>query len=293
MTMGEQVMVQLIAIARGRRLVGHRHLDPAQADRRDDRHARQPATRRPRAWTPWSTTRRATICRHAAPRFRQVLRRVRRRGRRAGAASRPTPRPRYYGRARLVGGSGTPLKASSLPAERNLIFHYPFAATPCFLLNLGRPAKASATLRTADQRSYEWKGGVGPNRAIVAYSAICAHQLAYPTREISFISYRSEKSARNRHGNVIHCCAEHSQYDPAEGARVLAGPAPQPLAAILLEHDAGSDELTAVGTLGGEMFNQFFAKYEIKLTLEGGARARPGRRDQRRCTSWRTTAGSR
>ena len=108
----------------------------------------------------------------------------------------------------------------------------------------------------------------------MAYSAICAHQLAYPTKEISFISYRAEKSARNKLGNVIHCCAEHSQYDPAEGARVLAGPAPQPLAAILLEHDAKTDELTAVGTLGGEMFNQFFAKYEFRLTLEHGSAPR-------------------
>ena len=189
----------------------------------------------------------------------------------ASAASAADARPAFYPRAKLVGGNGAPLKASAVPVERNLIFHYPFAATPCFLLNLGRPAKSSAHLVTADQRAYEWKGGLGPRRSIVAYSAICAHQLAYPTREISFISYRAEKSPRNKLGNVIHCCAEHSQYDPAEGARVLAGPAPQPLAAILLEHDAGTDELTAVGTLGGEMFNQFFAKYEIKLSLEGGA----------------------
>jgi Rieske Fe-S protein len=181
--------------------------------------------------------------------------------------------PALYGRAKLVAGNGAPLKASALPANRNFIFHYPYSATPCFLLNLGRPAKPSARLSTADRRGYEWKGGVGPQRSIVAYSAICAHQLAYPTKEISFISYRTEKSARNKLANVIHCCAEHSQYDPAEGARVLAGPAPQPLAAILLEYDARSDELTAVGTLGGEMFNQFFAKYEMKLMLEG-ARAR-------------------
>ncbi len=179
--------------------------------------------------------------------------------------------PTLYGRVRLVDEGGAPLKAAAVPAERNLIFHYPFAATPCFLLNLGRPAKASARLVTADQRSYEWKGGVGPRRSIVAYSAICAHQLAYPTKEISFISYRREKSPRNRLANVIHCCAEHSQYDPSEGARVVAGPAPQPLAAILLEHDPTTDELSAVGTLGGEMFNQFFAKYELRLSLEGGA----------------------
>jgi len=175
-----------------------------------------------------------------------------------------------YARVLLVDGRGEPLRAGAVPARRSLIFHYPYAATPCFLLNLGRPAKAAARLRTADRRDYEWRGGVGAQRSIVAYSAICAHQLAYPTKEISFISFRAETSARNRHADVIHCCAEHSQYDPAEGARVVAGPAPQPLAAILLEHDPASDTLHAVGTLGGEMFNQFFAKYAMRLALENG-----------------------
>ena len=179
----------------------------------------------------------------------------------------------FYTRAKLVDAQGKPLRASAIPAQKNLVFQYPFASTPCFLLNLGKPAKAAAILKTAGNQSYEWKGGVGTTRSIVAYSAICAHQLAYPTREISFISFRAESSPRNRHAQVIHCCAEHSQYDPAEGARVVAGPAPQPLAAILLEHDARNDELAAVGTLGGEMFNQFFAKYEFKLGLEHGGAA--------------------
>ena len=183
--------------------------------------------------------------------------------------------PRFYSRARLVDEKGSPVRAKAIPVNQNLIFNYPFAATPCFLLNLGKPAAATVRLKTAGNEIYEWKGGIGAARSVVAYSAICAHQLAYPTREISFISYRTEKSPRNRLGNVIHCCAEHSQYDPADGARVLAGPAPQPLAAILLEHDPRSDELSAVGTLGGEMFNQFFAKYELKLQLEGGAARAP------------------
>jgi Rieske Fe-S protein len=194
----------------------------------------------------------------------------------ASAAASGTPAiaadaaPHFYARAQLVDAGGAPLRAAAVPAQRNLIFHYPYATTPCFLLNLGRPAKATARLTTADRQVYEWLGGVGPQRSIVAYSAICAHQLAYPTRDITFISYRRERSARNRLGNVIHCCAEHSQYDPADGARVLAGPAPQPLAAILLEHDARDDALYAVGTLGGEMFNKFFAKYELRLSLEHG-----------------------
>ena len=180
--------------------------------------------------------------------------------------------PHFYNRAKLVSPDGAPLRAKAVPAQRNLVFNYPYASTPCFLLNLGRPAKA-ARLATADRHSYEWHGGVGAARSIVAYSAICAHQMSYPTKEISFISYRTEKSARNRFSNVIHCCSEHSQYDPADGARVLAGPAPQPLAAILLEHDPKTDELAAVGTLGGEMFNQFFAKFGFRLELENGGPA--------------------
>jgi arsenite oxidase small subunit len=183
-------------------------------------------------------------------------------------------RPRLYARARLIDEQGRPLKSKAIAANRNFIFHYPYASTPCFLLNLGRPAKASAQLKTVDEQPYEWRGGVGPQRSVVAYSAICAHKLTYPTRDISFISYRTETSARNKLGAVIHCCSEHSQYDPAEGARVVAGPAPQPLAAILLEHDSASDGLYAVGTLGGELFGEFFAKYEFKLAMEHSGAAR-------------------
>jgi hypothetical protein len=58
-----------------------------------------------------------------------------------------------------------------------------------------------------------------------------------------------------------------------QGARVLAGPAPRPLAAIMLEHDARTDEFHATGTLGPETFNAFFRKYEFRLGLEHGGRA--------------------
>jgi len=182
---------------------------------------------------------------------------------------------RRYHRARLVSAGGAPLRAAALEAQRNYIFHYPFAATPCFLLELGKATAATPMLKTKDAQRYDWPGGVGPRRSIVAYSAICAHQLTYPTKDISFISYRAQPTPHSKLAQVIHCCSEHSQYDPAQGARVLAGPAPQPLAAVLLEHDAASDGLYAVGTLGGEMFNAFFAKYEFRLTMEmGSSRAR-------------------
>src|SRR5205809_59618 len=111
-------------------------------------------------------------------------------------------RPRFYQRVKLVDEDGAALRAGSVPANRNLIFHYPYASTPCFLLNLGRPAKASAHLKTADERSYEWTGGVGARHSLVAYSELCA-----------------------------------------------------------------------LGTLGGELFNEFFAKYEFRLATEHGAQA--------------------
>ena len=182
-------------------------------------------------------------------------------------------RPKAYARALLIDEQGNPLRASSLKPRTNYVFHYPFEATPVFLLDLGKPALAQA-LSTRNKDVYSWPGGVGAQRSIVAYSAICAHQLVYPTREVSFISFRKTKSRRGLQDDLIHCCADHSQYDPARGAQVLAGPAPQPLCAVLMEHDPTADTLTAHATLGGELFDDFFRKYEMKLNLELGAKAR-------------------
>jgi arsenite oxidase small subunit len=181
-------------------------------------------------------------------------------------------RPRFYTRSRLTDDAMKPLRAATLAAGRNYIFHYPFEGTPCFLLNLGTATGQKVALRTEDGATYEWPGGVGSARAIVAYSAICSHKLTYPTRQISFISYRDRSSASGvSRPNTIHCCSEHSQYDPASGARVLKGPAPQPLSAILLEHEPETDGLYAAGTLGGEVFNAFFDKYEMRLELDDGS----------------------
>src|SRR5262245_9992152 len=180
---------------------------------------------------------------------------------------------RPYAKAKLIDEKGVPPRVGAIAPNRNLIFHYQYAATPCFRLTLGSAVKPTQ-LKTEAGQAYEWSGGVGAARSVVAYSAICAHKLSYPPRDISFISYRTEKSARNRIANVIHCCSEHSQYDPAEGARVVAGPAPQPLAAIVLEHDSRTDEVLAIGTLRGEKFDEFFDKYAFRPQLEHGAAAR-------------------
>lgn len=182
-------------------------------------------------------------------------------------------RPRPYARALLTNEYGDPLKASQLRAQTNYVFHYPFEATPVFLLKLGEPALPQA-LSTKSRDSYTWPGGVGPARNIVAFSAICAHQLVYPTPQVSFISFRRNRAQKGVADNLIHCCAEQSQYDPAQGAKVMHGPAEQPLCAVLLEHDPKADTLTAYATLGGELFDEFFRKYEFKLSLDVGPKAK-------------------
>lgn len=181
---------------------------------------------------------------------------------------------RKYERVKLVDGDGRAIRAKSLKANHNYVFNYPYASTPCFLLNLDQRLPEKVSLSTEAGNAYDWPGGVGANRSIVAYSAICAHKLAYPTPQVSFIGFRATSSPANARGKVITCCADKSVYDPSAGARVISGPAPQPLAAILLEYDARTDELFAVGTFGGEKFNEFFQKYDFKLTMEMGSRAK-------------------
>jgi len=178
----------------------------------------------------------------------------------------------------LVDMSGHPVRPEQLEVGASYVFPYPYISTPCFLINLGREAKAGPELETEDGRRYHWKGGVGPDQSVVAFSAICAHRMSYPTREVSFINYRHEMvrytnldhRSTNRNG-VIYCCSEGSVYDPAEGGRVLGGPAPQPLAAVDLTCESDGS-LSACGTYGGDMFQRFLDGFAFQLALAYGSR---------------------
>ena len=165
-------------------------------------------------------------------------------------AAKPGKRSKPYASSILADEHGRPVRASSLKPLTNYLFHYPFVATPCLLLNLGRDV-----------------GGVGERKSIVAYSAICSHKLAYPAKEVSFIRFQATASSRSE-AEQIHCCADHSVYDPARGAAVVNGPAPLPLAAISLEYNPRDDTLIAVGTSGAEQFDAFVSKYDFKLDME-------------------------
>ena len=103
-----------------------------------------------------------------------------------------------YNRVKLVDTAGRAIKAKSLKAHHNYVFNYPYASTPCFLLNLDKALPEKVSMKTDTGGTYDWPGGVGISKSIVAYSAICAHKLAYPTSQVSFIAIaRSpQKSAR-------------------------------------------------------------------------------------------------
>jgi len=177
-------------------------------------------------------------------------------------------------RVRLVDARGDTLQADTLTVGRSYVFNYPYVTTPCFLIDLGTPTEPGAALSTADGRSYRWSGGVGPRRSIVAFSAICAHRMSYPTRAVSFIDYRDKPMSEGARetgwwtrGQVIYCCSEGSVYDPRDGARVLAGPAPQPLAAVQLSYVADEHALFATGIYGGDMIERFFDEFGFQLAL--------------------------
>jgi arsenite oxidase small subunit len=177
-----------------------------------------------------------------------------------------------FARVRLVDDRGRPLRAQELSDRDAYVFRYPYQSTPCFLIKLRRPA-AAATLTTEAQQRYDWRGGAGPDRTIVAFSAICAHQLSYPSKFASAINYYSRSDPDTRSGpgaGLIMCCAHGSIYDPSQGAKVVAGPAPQPLAAVTLEYEPASDGLYAAGVIGGAPYEGFFKAYRAELLSDYG-----------------------
>lgn len=180
-------------------------------------------------------------------------------------------RSQLYEPVRLVHRNGEPIRPGDLEPHANYVFRYPFEAIPCFLLNLNRPTETNVRLKTANGAEYVWRGGVGPERSIVSYAAICTHRLTHPTEQVNFISYREDRSAAaDARENLITFCMEHSRYDPARGAEVLSGPAPSPLMGILLDYDEQADEIRAVGVTGEDLLDRFFSQFEMQLELAYG-----------------------
>jgi Rieske Fe-S protein len=167
----------------------------------------------------------------------------------------PPPRgPASYPRVQLLFDDGTPVLASTYPYGPSntelMLFDYPLTNEPNMLLNLASAAPH----------------GVGPNRTLVAFSAICQHQGSEPP----YLSYYAPGACGTFNGGnaFIHCTVHGSTYDPAVvasvgGAALITGPASLPLPQVLLEWDTATDYLYAVGAVGPPVFGH-------TSTLTGG-----------------------
>jgi len=188
----------------------------------------------------------------------------------ANATNEPHPR------SALIYEDNLPVTEDSLAPGTSHIFSYPFVTTPCFIVRLNSAAK----------KNDNWHGGVGGDETIVAFSAICSHKMSHPAKPISHINYRSEKitfydseGVQQERDQLISCCSERSVYDPTDGATVLSGPAPVPLAAISLEI-GDNGQLFATGSTGADQYDRFLEKFGFRLAMEYGVtdiRARVGK----------------
>ncbi|WP_151901239.1 Rieske 2Fe-2S domain-containing protein [Sulfurimonas hydrogeniphila] len=185
-----------------------------------------------------------------------------------------------YKKVQLSDAEGKPLLASQLDKEVNYVFNYPYAGTSCMLIALPHPTEKNVKLTSEDGVQYIWKGGVGKERNIVAFSSICPHQLTHINKSDTFISYLktggktmgcTKSMPCHDKGEVIVCGSHLSVYDPKKGAKVLGGPAPQPLASIVLEHH-DDDTLWAVGVLGPDKFHEFFRAFKPELKEQYGGK---------------------
>ncbi|MCK9373201.1 MAG: Rieske 2Fe-2S domain-containing protein [Sulfuricurvum sp.] len=182
-----------------------------------------------------------------------------------------------YEKTQLVDASGAPIKASTLAKETSYIFNYPYASTPCLLVNLPKATAQKVELESENKEKYLWESGVGKDRTIVAYVAICTHQMTHPTPNDSFFGYvpTSQKTMAYEKSGIIVCSSHLSAFDAGAGAKVLGGAATQPLAAVVLEH-AADDTLWAVGILGSDKFQDYFKAFrpELKEFYGGMAEAK-------------------
>lgn len=189
-------------------------------------------------------------------------------------AQKTTDQTLQYPQSRLVDLDQQPLVYNNLPVGSSLIFHYPFVTTPCFLIRLTPGDYGTASLTDRAGNDYTWHGGAGPDQSLVAFSAICTHKMSHPSKPISHLNFRTDEKEiqaadgeKKKMSQMIMCCSEHSVYDPADGARVIAGPATQPLTSIELNVD-DDGLISATGLHGGDMFDPFLEKFGFRLALE-------------------------
>jgi arsenite oxidase small subunit len=118
---------------------------------------------------------------------------------------------------------------NSLKLLTPITFNYPLTNTPNLLVKLGVAAK----------------GGVGPDKDIVAFSDICQHLGCF----YGFVPPSGSPPCNKSYKASLsegYCCCHGSQYDFVDGAKVIGGPAPRPVPQVQLEYDASTGNINAL-----------------------------------------------
>jgi arsenite oxidase small subunit len=111
-------------------------------------------------------------------------------------------------------------KAAAMPVNQAVSFTYPDASSPCVAVRMGAPVL----------------GGVGPNKDIVAFSSMCTH-MGCP------VQYDGGTK-------TFKCGCHFSIFDPENGGQMVCGQATEDLPRVMLDYDAKTDSVSAVGIDG-------------------------------------------
>jgi arsenite oxidase small subunit len=111
-------------------------------------------------------------------------------------------------------------KAAAMPVNQAVNFTYPDASSPCVAVRMGAPVL----------------GGVGPNKDIVAFSSMCTH-MGCP------VQYDGGTK-------TFKCGCHFSIFDPENGGQMVCGQATEDLPRVMLDYDAKTDSVSAVGIDG-------------------------------------------
>jgi arsenite oxidase small subunit len=122
------------------------------------------------------------------------------------------------------------VNVAAIDSSKPLRFNYPLVDTPNVLLKVGRKAE----------------NGVGPESDIVAYSDVCQHLGCFYGVLSSGASPPCNSSYKAR-GMEGYCCCHGGQFDLVNGAKVIGGPPPRPVPAVMLEYDKNTGDIYAIG----------------------------------------------
>ena len=153
-----------------------------------------------------------------------------------------------YPRVLLLDLDGSPLTVTKVESEFNvntsdlILFNYPLQNEPNFLFNVA-PASTGGPGATGVPF------GVGSQKSIVAYSAICQH-LGCPAPALSYYPPGTCSKTFNDRDFYIHCTCHGSTYDVVNRAANLTGPAVLPLPQVILEA-AADGSIFATGMTPG------------------------------------------